>query len=463
MLSAGDMMAWKHDAAAATWAQFRTNCPAGVKRAQLPLEQLPFAHALQLSTADELDAFLELYGLWLSGAGSVDIARACVTFVPAKPQDVARFDALFARLSQLPVESAVDAMGRPGFAIAHPSWANFFAAAAVQEEGAARWMTECLTATQMQLVLRGLGTTDADGELFVVTSSPRLRDQVQLLALMAGYSTHVAVCQPSSSQQPLHWSVQCTMHERHALPALEVRQQMKSITQSGTIWCVNVPTADHLIIARRVARSPVDAALLSASRPVLVGNSATGELIAVKQVRLTTAEEQEQAASIQNEIGLMENLRHPNIVSLLGTQRNGNKLNILMEYVPGKSLDSLLEKFGGFSEKVIRSYTKQLLEALSYCHANRVVHRDIKGKNILIDTKGNLKLADFGSAKRFTNVMSKDAPSLSYNYTPLWTAPEVLVGDYNSKVDIWYVQRDKHANQHNSRSRGLRSSWDRQC
>ena len=178
----------------------------------------------------------------------------------------------------------------------------------------------------------------------------------------------------------------------------------------------------------------------------------------------------------------------PNIVSLLGTQRNGNKLNILMEYVPGKvrkkcmphtagqpmgvgrlsdppppdppltrfclltsfsflflfflsfsplsqSLDSLLEKFGGFSEKVIRSYTKQLLEALSYCHANRVVHRDIKGKNILCNSNGVIKLADFGSAKRFTNVMSKDAPSLSYNYTPLWTAPEVLVGDYNSKVD----------------------------
>ncbi len=166
-------------------------------------------------------------------------------------------------------------------------------------------------------------------------------------------------------------------------------------------------------------------------------NSATGELIAVKQVRLNTSEEQEQAVQIQNEIGLMENLRHPNIVALLGTQRNGNKLNILMEYVPGKSLDSLLEKFGAFSEKVVRSYTKQLLLALAYCHANRVVHRDIKGKNILITDKGHVKLADFGSAKQFANVMSKDAPSLSYNYTPLWTAPEVLVGDYNSKVDVW--------------------------
>lgn len=166
-------------------------------------------------------------------------------------------------------------------------------------------------------------------------------------------------------------------------------------------------------------------------------NIGTGELIAVKQVRLNTTEELEQATAIQNEIGLMENLRHPNVVAFLDTQRQGNKLNILMEFVPGKSLDFLLDKFGALYETVIRSYTKQLLQALDYCHRNGVVHRDIKGKNLLIDTKGNLKLADFGSAKKFVDVMSKDAPSLSYNYTPLWTAPEVLVGDYNSKVDIW--------------------------
>jgi serine/threonine protein kinase len=65
------------------------------------------------------------------------------------------------------------------------------------------------------------------------------------------------------------------------------------------------------------------------------------------------------------------------------------------------------------------------------------VHRDIKGKNILVDSQGNIKLADFGSAKRFSNILGKAAPSVSYNYTPLWTAPEVLTGDYNSRVDIW--------------------------
>jgi len=138
----------------------------------------------------------------------------------------------------------------------------------------------------------------------------------------------------------------------------------------------------------------------------------------------------------------MENLRHPNIVSLLGVEslvsKNGTKkLNILMEFVPGKSLDTIVQQFKTLAEPVIRNYTKQLLDALAYCHANHVVHRDIKGKNILVDTQGNLKLADFGSAKRFDNMMNKDTPSLNYNYTPLWTAPEVLVGDYNAKVDVW--------------------------
>jgi len=165
-------------------------------------------------------------------------------------------------------------------------------------------------------------------------------------------------------------------------------------------------------------------------------NKATGELLAVKQIAVKQQNE-EQLQEIQKEIRMMENLSHPNIVASLGTQWKGDKLCILMEYVPGKSLDVLLEQFGAFSENTIQSYAHQLVDALAYCHSKHVVHRDIKGKNILVDTQGTLKLADFGSAKEFSNVLSKDAPSISYNYTPLWTAPEVLSGDYNSKVDVW--------------------------
>jgi len=62
---------------------------------------------------------------------------------------------------------------------------------------------------------------------------------------------------------------------------------------------------------------------------------------------------------------------------------------------------------------------------LTIVSGKSVVHRDIKGKNILVDMRGVIKLADFGSAKMLAHNLSTDAPSLSYNYTPLWTAPEV--------------------------------------
>jgi serine/threonine protein kinase len=165
-------------------------------------------------------------------------------------------------------------------------------------------------------------------------------------------------------------------------------------------------------------------------------NSDTGEMIAVKQVNVDNPDT---ARTLKGEVHLMSRLRHPNIVSFLGVEHVGKNLNILMEYVPGSSIDSLLQRVGALNEKVICTYTKQLLSALVYCHALRVVHRDIKGKNILLDQHGRLKLADFGSAKIFENAIGADAPSMTYNYTPLWTAPEVLTGQgkYDSKIDIW--------------------------
>jgi len=166
-------------------------------------------------------------------------------------------------------------------------------------------------------------------------------------------------------------------------------------------------------------------------------NARTGELLAVKQVTLEEDTNSEAALELQNEIMLMRKLRHRNIVQLLGTERVGNTLNIIMEYVPGKSLDSILSRYGALAEDVTCNYTKQILLALEYCHSKRVVHRDIKGENILVDQTGCLKLADFGSAKAFHNRESKAAPGRTYNYTPLWTAPEVLLGDYDTKVDIW--------------------------
>jgi serine/threonine protein kinase len=108
-----------------------------------------------------------------------------------------------------------------------------------------------------------------------------------------------------------------------------------------------------------------------------------------------------------------------------------------MEYVPGKSIHDMLLNVGPFAEDIVRNYTGQILQALAYCHSKNILHRDIKGKNILLDSQGTCKLADFGAAKLVDNLQQMGAPSQNYSYTPLWVAPEVLSNRYNSKVDIW--------------------------
>jgi len=172
-------------------------------------------------------------------------------------------------------------------------------------------------------------------------------------------------------------------------------------------------------------------------------NNKNGEMIAIKQIDLDMMSEENREVTLsqlETEIQLMRELRHINIVSLLGTQIQYSPkvcMNIIMEYVPGNSIETMLTQFGAFSESIIINYTRQLLHALSYCHARGVIHRDIKGKNILLHTSGVLKLADFGSAKMFNDVLLKEAPSSGYAFTPLWIAPEVMTGTYNSRVDIW--------------------------
>jgi len=87
-------------------------------------------------------------------------------------------------------------------------------------------------------------------------------------------------------------------------------------------------------------------------------------------------------------------------VRYIGTAKDKKQktLNIFLEYVGG-SISSLLDKYGGLCENLVRVYTKQILLGLEYLHVHGVVHRDIKGANVLVDNKGICKLADFGSAK----------------------------------------------------------------
>uniref|UniRef100_A0ACD5ZYY8 Uncharacterized protein n=1 Tax=Avena sativa TaxID=4498 RepID=A0ACD5ZYY8_AVESA len=168
----------------------------------------------------------------------------------------------------------------------------------------------------------------------------------------------------------------------------------------------------------------------------------SGELLAVKQVLIGTSiatrdKAQANVRELEDEVKLLKNLSHPNIVRYIGTVREEDSLNILLEFVPGGSIQSLLGRLGAFPEAVIRKYTKQILHGLEYLHSNGIIHRDIKGANILVDNKGCIKLADFGASKQVEKLATA---AKTMKGTPYWMAPEVIVGSgHDFSADIWSV------------------------
>lgn len=170
-------------------------------------------------------------------------------------------------------------------------------------------------------------------------------------------------------------------------------------------------------------------------------NSITGELMAVKQVELLSdkgAEHEQRKKSmidaLQREMSLLRDLQHPNIVQYLGSNCENNYLNIFLEYVPGGSVSSILASYGRFEEVHIRSVVKQILHGLKYLHSRSIIHRDIKGANVLMDNKGMVKISDFGISKKLED---KNARA-SLQGSVYWMAPEVVKQKpYTFKADIW--------------------------
>ncbi|RUS20588.1 hypothetical protein BC937DRAFT_94880 [Endogone sp. FLAS-F59071] len=116
-------------------------------------------------------------------------------------------------------------------------------------------------------------------------------------------------------------------------------------------------------------------------------NMTTGETVAIKQLKL--------GSIMKSELNVM---MHPNIVKYIGYIKTPDHLNIVLEYCENGSLNSILRRFGQFPESLVAVYITQVLEGLRYLHDQGVVHRDIKGANILTTKEGHVKLADFGVA-----------------------------------------------------------------
>ncbi|KAI3934018.1 hypothetical protein MKW92_031098 [Papaver armeniacum] len=176
----------------------------------------------------------------------------------------------------------------------------------------------------------------------------------------------------------------------------------------------------------------------------VASNRITGALCAMKEVDLIPddAKSAECLNQLEQEIKVLSQLKHPNIVQYYGSETVGDHFYIYLEYVhPGSINKYVQEHCGAMTEDIVRNFTRHILSGLAYLHSKKTVHRDIKGANLLVDAHGVVKLADFGMAKH----LNGHAANLSMKGSPYWMAPEVihaaLQNDSNSDaalaVDIW--------------------------
>lgn len=178
----------------------------------------------------------------------------------------------------------------------------------------------------------------------------------------------------------------------------------------------------------------------------------TGELMAVKQVEMpetsagpVDAKKKSMIEALRREISLLNDLKHPNIVQYLGSGSTDQYLNIFLEYVPGGSVAAMLAQYGCFKEAMIKNFVRQILSGLAYLHNKDIIHRDIKGANVLVDNKGGIKISDFGISKRVeaSSLLKPDhnvktAHRVSLQGSVFWMAPEVVKQtSYTKKADIW--------------------------
>uniref|UniRef100_A0A8C3ADY7 Mitogen-activated protein kinase kinase kinase kinase n=1 Tax=Cyclopterus lumpus TaxID=8103 RepID=A0A8C3ADY7_CYCLU len=166
-------------------------------------------------------------------------------------------------------------------------------------------------------------------------------------------------------------------------------------------------------------------------------NIQTGELAAVKIIKLEPGDD---FSIIQQEIFMVKECMHHNIVAYFGSYLCREKLWICMEYCGGGSLQDIYHVTGPLSELQIAYVSRETIQGLGYLHTKGKMHRDIKGANILLTDNGDVKLADFGVAAKITATIAKRK---SFIGTPYWMAPEVAAveknGGYNQLCDIWAV------------------------
>ncbi|KHN86651.1 Cyclin-dependent kinase 12 [Toxocara canis] len=174
----------------------------------------------------------------------------------------------------------------------------------------------------------------------------------------------------------------------------------------------------------------------------------TGEIVALKKVRLENEKEGFPITAVR-EIKILRQLNHRNVVRLIDIvtdkqtaadfRRDKGAFYLVFEYLDHDLMGLLESQFVDFTDDQIASFTKQLLSGLEYCHSVGFLHRDIKCSNILLNNRGEIKLADFGLARLYDE--EQDRPYTNRVITLWYRPPELLLGEerYSTAVDVWSV------------------------
>ncbi|KAG2319753.1 hypothetical protein Bca4012_054016 [Brassica carinata] len=168
----------------------------------------------------------------------------------------------------------------------------------------------------------------------------------------------------------------------------------------------------------------------------------TGRIVALKKVKFDNFEP-ESVRFMAREILILRRLDHPNVIKLQGlvTSKLSCNIHLVFEYMEHDLTGLLSSPDINFTTPQIKCYMKQLLSGLDHCHARGVMHRDIKGSNLLVNNEGVLKVADFGLAN-FCNASGNKQQPLTSRVVTLWyRPPELLLGatEYGASVDLWSI------------------------
>ncbi|KAL7750057.1 Protein kinase [Sorochytrium milnesiophthora] len=158
----------------------------------------------------------------------------------------------------------------------------------------------------------------------------------------------------------------------------------------------------------------------------------TSRSVAIKTMELA---KQPRPELIVDEILIMKESTHPNIVNYLDSYLVKNELWVIMELMEGGPLNEVIENAVSLHEDVIARITRETLAGLSHLHSKSIIHRDIKSDNLLLDSHGRVKITDFGFCAKLNDDRSKRVTMVG---TPYWMAPEVVKQkEYSYKIDIW--------------------------